>query len=141
MTSLGTDFEMHGYAGEHLRCVKVVTHLFGDGDLDADHCMVSPPTAKEFVTRKTRTIASGKAQGTEAVTEQATINLYSQVWKSLEDSFPKLYCMDLAEAYVIQESASSRILCEKERYDTRSLNGHSHQKPSAKVGNGKENRY
>jgi hypothetical protein len=118
MTSLGTDFEMHGLAEEHLRCIKVVTHLFGDGGLDVGHCMVSPPTAKEFVAMKTHTIASGKAQGTEGVTGQATMNLYSQVWKSLEDSLPKLYCVDLAEAYVTQESASSRILCGKERYDT-----------------------
>ncbi len=28
-----------------------------------------------------------------AVIGQATINLYSQVWKSLEDSLPKLYCI------------------------------------------------
>ncbi len=34
---------------------------------------------------------------------------YSRVWKSLWDSFPKLYCVDLAEAYVTQESVSSRI--------------------------------
>jgi hypothetical protein len=34
---------------------------------------------------------------------------YSQVWKSLWDSFPKLYCVDLAEAYVTRESVSSRI--------------------------------
>jgi hypothetical protein len=120
MTSLGTDFEMHGYAEEHLRYIKVVTHLFGDGDLDAGHPMVSPPTAMEFVARKTRTIASGKAQGTEAVIGQATINLYSQIWKSLEDFFAKLYCLDLTEAYVTEVSASSRILCEKERYDMQS---------------------
>jgi hypothetical protein len=34
---------------------------------------------------------------------------YSQVWKSLWDSFPELYCIDLAEAYVMRESVSSRI--------------------------------
>jgi hypothetical protein len=67
MMSLGTDFEMHGYAVKYLRRIKVVTHLFGDGDLNACHCMVSPPTAKESIARKTCTIASGKAQGTEAV--------------------------------------------------------------------------
>ncbi len=33
---------------------------------------------------------------------------YSQVLKSLWDSFPKLYCIDLVEAYVMQESISSR---------------------------------
>ncbi len=34
---------------------------------------------------------------------------YSQFWKSLWDSFPGLYCVDLAEAYVMQESVSLRI--------------------------------
>jgi hypothetical protein len=53
----------------------------------------------------------------EAVLGQATINLDSLVWKSLlGDSLPKLYCVDLAEAYVTQEGASLRILIEK-RYD------------------------
>jgi hypothetical protein len=102
MTSLGTDFKKHakwqGYIEE--------------------------PAVKDFVARKVRTIALTKVQGTswnaikckehlrsclEAVIRQATINLYSQVWKSLGDSFPKLYCIDLAEAYVTQESISLRI--------------------------------
>jgi hypothetical protein len=65
MTFLGTEFEMHGYAEEHLRCVKVVTHLFGDGDLDVGHCMVSAPTAKEFIARMTHTTAPGKARGSK----------------------------------------------------------------------------
>ncbi len=30
-------------------------------------------------------------------------------WKSLLDSFPELYCIDLAEAYVTQESVSSKF--------------------------------
>ncbi len=34
---------------------------------------------------------------------------YSRVRKSLWDSFPGLYCVDLAEAYVTWESVSSRI--------------------------------
>ncbi len=34
---------------------------------------------------------------------------YSRVWKTLWDSFPELYCVDLAEAYVTWESVSSRI--------------------------------
>jgi hypothetical protein len=93
MTSLRTDFETHGYAEEHLRRIKVVTHLLGDGDFDAGNRMASPPTPKEFVARKTHTIASGKVQGTEAVIGQATIKIYSQVWKSLEGSLPKLYCI------------------------------------------------
>ncbi len=49
----------------------------------------------------------------EAVVRQATINLDSWVWKSLGDSLPELYCVDLAEAYVTWESVSSRIYCEK----------------------------
>ena len=47
----------------------------------------------------------------EAVLRQATINLDSQVWKSFEDSLHKMYRADLAEAYVMQESTSSRLMC------------------------------
>jgi hypothetical protein len=102
MTSLRTDFKMHakwqGYIEE--------------------------PAAKDFVARKVCTIELTEVQGTswnaikceerlrshpEAVVRQATINLHSRVWKSLGDSFPKLYCIDLAEAYVMQESVSARI--------------------------------
>jgi hypothetical protein len=32
----------------------------------------------------------------EAAVRQATINLNSRVWKSLDNSLPKLYCIDLA---------------------------------------------
>ncbi len=49
----------------------------------------------------------------EAVIRQATISLYSQVWKSLGDSLPELFCANLAEAYVTRESVSLRTLCEK----------------------------
>jgi hypothetical protein len=132
MTSLGTDFE---------------THAKWQG-------YVEEPAAKDFVARKVRTIKLNKVQGThwnanlckerlgnhqEAVARQATINLYSWVWKSIGDSLPELYCVDLAEAYVTQESVSSRISCEKKRYDSRLPNGRLHEKPSAKGGTGKEN--
>ncbi len=44
MMSLRTDFEMHAYwqgcTEIHLRPLNVVTHCFGDGDLDVDHCKV-----------------------------------------------------------------------------------------------------
>ncbi len=102
MTSLGTDFKKHAkWQGS-----------------------IEEPAAKDFVAREVRTIKLTKVQGTswnaikckerlrscpEAVIRQGTINLYSQVWKSLGDSFPELYCLDLAEAYVTQESVSSRI--------------------------------
>jgi hypothetical protein len=60
MMFLGTDFETHanrqGYAEE--------------------------PAAKDFMARKACIITLSKAQGTEAVMGQATINLYSRVWKS-----------------------------------------------------------
>jgi hypothetical protein len=69
----------------------------------------------------------------EAVTGQATINLDSQVWTSLEVSLPELYCIDLAEAYVTQESSSSRILRKKKMYDLQSPNGPLHEKPLAKA--------
>ena len=102
MTSLGTDFEMHanwqGY--------------------------VEVPAAKDFVAKKVCTIALSKVKGThwngikcqehlgnrpEAVIRQATINLDSQDRKSHGDSLPKLYYVDLGEAYVTQESVSLRI--------------------------------
>ncbi len=85
------------------------------------------PLRKIFLARKVRTIALNKVQGTywnaikckehlgnrpEAVVRQATIN-NSQVWKSLENSLPKLYCVVLAEAYVMQESVNLRTYCEK----------------------------
>jgi hypothetical protein len=93
MTFLGTDFEKHAkWQGS-----------------------VEEPAAKDFVARKVHTIEWNKVQGTiwnaikckehlrscpEDVVRQATINLYSQVWKSLGNSFPKLYCVGLVEAYV-----------------------------------------
>jgi hypothetical protein len=117
---------------------------------------VEEPAAKDFIARKARTFVLSKVQEThwngikcemrlgncpEAVIRQATINLDSQVWKSLEDFLPKLYCVDLAEAYVMQESVSLRIICEKKRYDLQLPNGHLHEKPSVKGETGKENRY
>jgi hypothetical protein len=93
---------------------------------------VEKPAVKDFVSRKVRTIALNDLNGThwntikcqerlrnhpEAVVKQVTINLNSRIWKSLEDSLPKLYCIDLAEAYVTQESVGLRILGEKKGYD------------------------
>jgi hypothetical protein len=81
MMSFGTDFEKHA---------------IWQGNVEES-------TANDFVAKKARTIALSKAQGThwnvimceehlgnhlEAVVRQATINLNSQVWKSLEDSCP-----------------------------------------------------
>jgi len=72
---------------------------------------IEEPAAKDFVAKKFHTIALNEVQGTqwnaikcqeclwnspEAVVRQATLNLNSQVWKSFEDSLPKLYCVDLA---------------------------------------------
>jgi hypothetical protein len=134
MMSLGTDFE---------------THANWQG-------CIEEPAAKYFVAKKAHTIALSKAWGThwnrykckehlgnppEAVVRQARINFDSQVWESLEDSLSKLYCIDIAEAYIPQESVSSRILCEKKRYDLQLPNGCWHEKASAKGGTGKENRY
>jgi hypothetical protein len=108
----------------------------------------------DFVARKARFIALSKAQGThlsvirckeclakcpEAVLGQMTINLDSQDWKSLGVSLPELYCFDLGEAYFTRESASSRILCKKKRYDLRLPGRCLHQQPLAKGGKGKEN--
>jgi hypothetical protein len=134
MMSFGTDFE---------------THAKWQGS-------VEEPAAKDFVARKVCTIELNEVQGTywnankckerlrycpEAVIRQATINLDSSVWKSLCNSLSKLYCIDLVEAYVTQESVSLRSLSERKRYDSRLPNGRLHEKPSAKGGTGKENRY
>jgi hypothetical protein len=88
------------------------------------------PTVKELTARNTHTIASDKAQGIywnrikrkercenppDAVIGQATINLDSHVLKTLEDSLPKLYSADIAEAYVMQERISLRLMCRKRR--------------------------
>jgi hypothetical protein len=130
MTSLGTDFE---------------THAKWQGCIEES-------AAKDFVAREVPTIKLNKMQGThwnankcqerlgicpEAVVRQATISLYSQVWKSLGDSLPELYYVDIAEAYVTQESVSLRMLCEKKRYDLQLPNGCLHEKPSVKGGTGK----
>jgi hypothetical protein len=88
LISLGTDFEMHAkWQGS-----------------------VEEPSAKDFVARKVRTIALSKVQRIywnvikcneslgdrpEVVIRQARIKLNSQVWKSLEDILPELYCVDL----------------------------------------------
>jgi hypothetical protein len=110
---------------------------------------------KDFLAMKVHTIEWNEVQGTiwnaikckerlrsrpEAVIRQATINLYLRVWKSLGDSFPKLYCIDSAEAYVTQKNVRSEIFCEKKSYDSQSPNGRLHEKPSAKGGTGKESR-
>jgi hypothetical protein len=48
-----------------------------------------------------------------AVKRQATINPGSQLWKSLEDSLPKMYCADLAEAYVAQGEYELEVYVKK----------------------------
>ncbi len=86
--------------------------------------------AKDFVARKACTLKLSKARGTHwnmikykerlGNCWQATINLDLWARKSLEDYLPKLYCVDLVEAYVMQESAHSMILCEKKTFDLQS---------------------
>jgi hypothetical protein len=128
MTSHGTDFKTHAYWQGY----------------------VEVPAAKDFVASTNALI---EMQGThwnvikcqerlgnfpKAVIRQATINLNLQVWKSLEDSLPELYCIDLAETYVTQESVSLRILGEEKRYDSQLPNGCLHEKSLAKGGTGKK---
>ena len=118
---------------------------------------IEEPAAKDFVARKVCIVKLNKVQGphwnankckehlggcSEAVVRQATINLDSQVWKSLGDSLPELYCIDLtSKACVTQESVSLRILCEKKRYDLRLPNRCLHEKPPEKGGTGKDRQY
>jgi hypothetical protein len=105
MVSLRTDFEMHAnWQGN-----------------------VEEPAAKNFVARKARTIALRKLQGAhwsmirckerlanypEALLGQATINLDSQFWKSLEYSLPVAVMHYLVEAHVMQESRAC-VICDR----------------------------
>ena len=52
---------------------------------------VEDPTAKDFIARKAHTIALSEARG--SCHKTSNNQPYSQVWKSLEDSIPKLYCV------------------------------------------------
>jgi hypothetical protein len=95
-----------------LQPIKDMTSLGNDFDAHANwQGYIEEPAVKDFVARKVCTNALNKVQGThwnankcqerlrnrpEAVVRQATINLNSQVWTSLEDSLPELYCVDLA---------------------------------------------
>ncbi len=79
---------------------------------------VEDPTAKGFVVRKARTIAMSKARG--SCHKTSNNQLYSQVWKSLGDSTPKLYCvawLGLGHARKCQFEDFG----EKERYDSCSV--------------------
>jgi hypothetical protein len=77
----------------------------------------------------------------EAVIGHATINIDSWVWKSLEDSLPKLYCADFKLRLMSYLKVQAQGLCVKERYDTQSPNQRLHQKPLAKRRNGKQTQY
>jgi hypothetical protein len=91
MTSFVTDFEMHAIWQEY----------------------VEDPAAKDFV-RKACTIVLSKTQGSCHKTRDN--QPYSQVWKSLGDSIPELYCiawLGLGHARKCQ----FKDFCEKERYE------------------------
>ncbi len=69
MTFFVTDFEMHAIWQGY----------------------VEDPAAKDFVARKAHTIALSKVQG--SCPKTSNNQPYSQVWKSLGDSIPELYCV------------------------------------------------
>ncbi len=114
-----------------LQPIKDVTSLRTDFETHAKQQRYDEePTAKDFVAREVRTIELNEVQGThwnanmcqerlgnrpEAVIRQATIGLYSQVWKSLGDSLPELYCIHLVEAYIMQENVSLRNFALEEK--------------------------
>ncbi len=92
MTSFVTDFE---------------THAIWQG-------YIEDPTAKDFVARKACTIALSKARG--SCHKTSNNQPYSQVWMSLGDSIPELYCiawLGLGHARKCQ----FEDFCEKERYE------------------------
>jgi hypothetical protein len=96
MTSFMTDFE---------------THAIWQG-------YVEDPAAKDFVARKARTIALSKAQGSCHKTSDN--QSYSQVWKSLGDSIPELYCVAwLGLGHGIK--CQFEDFCEKERNESCSV--------------------
>jgi hypothetical protein len=75
-------------------------------------------TAKDFIARKAHTITLSEAQGSCHKTSDN--QPYSQVWKSLGDSIPKLYCiawLGLGHARKCQ----FKDFCEKERYESCSV--------------------
>jgi hypothetical protein len=79
---------------------------------------VEDPAAKDFVARKARTIALSKAQG--SCHKTSNNQPYSQVWESLGNSIPKLYCiawLGLGHARKCQ----FEDFFEKERYDSCSV--------------------
>ncbi len=92
MTSFATDFE---------------THAIWQG-------YVQDPATKDFVVRKARTIALSKAQG--SCHKTSNNQPYSQIWKSLGDSIPELYCiawLGLGHA----RKCHFKDFSEKERYE------------------------
>jgi hypothetical protein len=54
---------------------------------------IEDPVAKDFVARKARTIALSEARG--SCHKTSNNQPYIQVWKSLGDSIPELYCVAL----------------------------------------------
>ncbi len=114
-----------------LQPIKGMTSLWTDFKTHAEwQGSVKEPAAIFFVARKVCTTKLNEVQGTnwngikceehlwshpEAVLRQATINLDSQLWKSLGDSLPELYCVDLAEAYVTRENVSVRNIAWEEK--------------------------
>ncbi len=96
MTSFVTDFEMHAIWQGY----------------------VEDPAVKDSVARKARTIALSKARG--SCHKTSNNQPYSQVWKSLGDSIPDLYCvalLGLGHARKCRFKDSD----EKERYDSCSV--------------------
>jgi hypothetical protein len=92
MMSFVTDFEMHatwqGY--------------------------VEDPAAKDFVARKAHTIVLSKAQG--SCHKTSNNQPYSQVWKSLGDFIPELYCIAWLGLGHMRK-CQFKDFCEKERYE------------------------
>jgi hypothetical protein len=75
---------------------------------------VEDPAAKDFVARKARTIALSEVQG--ICHKKSDNQPYSQVWTSLGDSIPKLYCIAWPGLGYARK-CQFEDFCEKERYD------------------------
>jgi hypothetical protein len=96
MTFFVTDFEMHAIWQGYIK----------------------DPAAKDFIARRARTITLSEAQG--SCHKTSNNQPYSQVWQSLEDSIPELYCVAWRGLGHTRKCQFENF-CEKERYESCSV--------------------
>ncbi len=95
------------------------------------HGYVEDPTAKH--SKRGRPALSPWSEARGSCHKTSNNQPYSQVWISLGDSIPGLYCV----AWLMQECVSSRIFAKKKGMNPVQSDGRSQQTPSAKGRKGK----